>query len=130
MHKEIVQVVTATKDKVEVKFQKTAACSCCRLTHLCKSTEETLLVDNPGLNLATGDKVMLGIDQKKTFLAYLIIFLIPITIFLSGLIILRNKGELLSFLLAFLGVCIYYIITKLILRKQEKKFSLKILGKV
>jgi len=129
MHKEIVQVVTTDKEKVEVKFQKTAACSCCRLTTLCKNTEETLLVDNPGLSLAAGDKVILGIDQKKTFLACLIIFLIPSAIFLSSLIILRNRGEALSFLLALLGVCIYYIITKLILRKQEKKFNLKILGK-
>ena len=130
MHKEIVQVVTVDKEKVGVKFQKTAACSCCRLTNLCKNTVEILLVNNPGLNLTAGDKVILGIDQRKTFLAYLIIFLIPIGIFLSSLIALRSRGEVVSFFLALLGVCIYYVITKLALRKHEKKFSLKILEKL
>ncbi len=130
MLKEIVTITETKDDKVKIKFIKKAACSCCKLTSLCGKGEEELMIDNCGFSLKPGDKIEVGIEEKQNLLASLIVFLLPGVIFLTSLLIFRQQGELVSFFLAIFALCVYYGGAKMLLKKEQKKFSLKILGKL
>ena len=130
MFKEIVNVIEAWNNKVKVKFTKKKMCSCCKLSGVCGMGTEALVLDNHGLALKAGDNIEIGIEEKKTLLASLIMFLIPALLFISSLVFFKNYGEALSFFLAIFVLCIYYIVAKLILKKKGKEFNLKILRKI
>jgi len=105
-------------------------CSCCRLSYLCNHGRETLLIDNNGFSLSEGEDVEISIDEGKSILANIILFLLPGVIFVSMLILLQKYGEVNSFFLALSIVCIYYILTRVILKKYENKFTIKILRRI
>ena len=130
MFREIVSVIEAWNTKVKVKFTKKEMCSCCKLSAVCGMGEEVLVLDNHDLSLGAGDNIEIGIEEKKTILASLIMFLMPALLFVSSLVFFKNYGEALSFSLAISVLCIYYVVAKLILRKKGKEFNLKILRKV
>ena len=130
MFKETVEVVDAWENKVKIKFTKKEMCSCCKLSHICGMGKEQLVIDNCGFSLETGDKIEVGIEEKKIHIAGLIMFLIPGTLFVLSLIVFKKQGEALSFFLAILTLCIYYGGMKLLLRGKDKKFHLKILRKI
>ena len=130
MFKEIVNVLEAWNDKVKVQFTKKEMCSCCKLSDLCGMGTEILTLDNLKFSLKTGDNIEVGIEEKKTLQASLIMFLIPALLFVSSLVFFKNYGEALSFSLAILVLCTYYVIAKFLLRKKSKEFNLKILRKI
>ncbi len=130
MFRETVNVIEAWNNKVKVKFTKKEMCSCCKLSSVCGMGEEVLVLDNHDLSLGTGDNIEIGIEEKKTILASLIMFLMPALLFVSSLVFFKNYGEALSFSLAISVLCIYYVVAKLILKKKGKKFNLKILRKI
>ncbi len=130
MPKEAVEVLEVLGDKVKIKFTKTKMCSCCKYTHFCSSRDEILLVDNPGFSLEPGDKAEVLIDEKKNILANILIFFIPIVVFIIGLLVFKIFGEFFSFLLASILVCVYYVIVKAILKKKGQEFNLTILKKL
>ena len=130
MFKEIVSVIEAWDNKVRVQFIKKEMCSCCKLSAVCGMGTEVIVLDNHGLTLGAGDNIEIGIEEKKTILASLIMFLIPALLFISSLVFFKNYGEVLSFSLAISVLCIYYVVAKLILRKKGKEFNLKILRKI
>ena len=130
MFKEIVNVIEAWNNKVKIKFTKKKMCSCCKLSDICGMGEEVLVLDNNQLTLKAGDNIEIGIEERKTLLASLIMFFMPALLFVSSLIFFKNCGEALSFFLALSMLCIYYMITKVILRKKGKEFNLQILRKI
>ncbi|MFH1504352.1 MAG: SoxR reducing system RseC family protein [Candidatus Omnitrophota bacterium] len=130
MFKEIVEISDVFDNKVKISFTKKQMCSCCSLGHICGRGEEELVIDDWGFSLKKGDKVEIEIDEKKGILANLILFFFPSIILIAGLILFQNKGELLSFVLALLVVCVYYLIVKLILKLKGKDFKLKIIRKI
>ncbi len=130
MFKEIVSVIEAWNNKVKIKFTKKEMCSCCRLSGVCGMGTEVLVLDNDRLTLRAGDNIEIGVEEKKTLLANLIMFLMPALLFVSSLVFFKNYGETLSFSLAILVLCIYYVSVKVLLRKRKKEFNLKILRKL
>ena len=130
MFKEIVSVIEAWNNKVKVQFTKKEMCSCCRLSAVCGVGEEVLVLDNHLLTLKAGDNIEIGIEEKKTLLASLIMFLMPALLFVASLVFFKNYGEALSFFLAISALCIYYVVAKMILKKKSKEFNLKILRKI
>lgn len=130
MLKEIVEVAQVLDDKVKVRFTKNSSCSCCRVSFICHQAQDTLLLDGQGFSLKEGDKIEVEIDERKTMLANLIVFLLPVIIFISSLILFKNYGEAMSFFLAMSSVCIYYVIVKVILKVQGRRFKIRILRKV
>jgi len=130
MFKEIVDVIEVCDNKIKVRFTKKEMCSCCKLSDVCGMSKETLTLENNQLNLAVNDRVEIGIEEKKTLIASLIMFFTPALIFVSSLVFFRSHGELFSFSIALLAICIYYVSVKLMLRKNGKKFNLKILRKI
>ena len=130
MFKEIVSVIEAWDSKVRIKFTKKEMCSCCKLSGICGMGTEALVLENNQLTLKAGDNIEIGIEKKKTLLASLIMFLMPALLFVSSLVFFKNYGEALSFYLAILVLCAYYVVVKLLLRKKSKEFNLKILRKI
>jgi len=130
MYKECVKVEEVSTDRVRIKFEKNKMCSCCRMGGVCAKGEDTLTIDGCGFSLKSGDKIEVGVEEKKTFLAGIAMFLLPAVIFISNLIVFEHKTELVGFSLALGSVCIYYIALKIVLKKHGKKFNLRILRKL
>lgn len=129
--KEIVTVEDIEQNKVKVRFSKNKMCSCCRISFLCgKEGQDQVIIDNPGLSLAKGDKIEVGIERKKPLLASVLLFFLPGIAFVATLVAFRNSGEIISFFLAIGAVIIYFIILKCIMKKKEAYFKLKILKKI
>jgi len=93
MFKEIVEVIDAWENKVKIKFTKKEMCSCCKLSHICGMGKEQIVIDNCGFSLETGDKIEVGIEEKKMHIAGLIMFLIPGTLFVLSMIFFKEQGE-------------------------------------
>jgi len=130
MFKEAVEVVEVSGDKARIKFTKKKMCSCCKFSYVCGKPQEELTLDSQGFSLKKGDRIEIGIDEKKSLLAGLITLFVPSVIFVLSLIAFRKAGELPSFFLAILLVCVYYVVVKLILKSKGKNFELKILRKI
>lgn len=131
MLKETVEVAEIKNSKVAVKFTRQGSCSSCQASHICNvDKQQTLLVDNPGLNLNKGDKVEVGIEEKRNLLAILIALLIPAGLFVAALIVFKSRGEFMSFFLAMLVLFVYYFIVKVNLKNKGKYFKLQILRKL
>lgn len=130
MFKEVVKVVGKQGDKLKIKFEKTAMCSHCRFNSLCSPDEIMTIDDNPSLGLKAGDKIEVGIEESKTFLASLAIFFIPTIIFIITLVLFKNLGVIKSFSLGILFMVLYYIIAKIVLRETQSRLKLRIMSKI
>ncbi|MBU1122784.1 MAG: SoxR reducing system RseC family protein [Candidatus Omnitrophota bacterium] len=132
MLKETVEVIDVTDTTIRVKFQKRPMCSCCKSTHICNvDNQESLVLPNPkNIAVKKGDSIEVGIEEGKNALVLFIIFLIPAVFFLLFLILTRNWSSLASFSVAILGLMLYYLIVKIIMKNKEKKFNFQILRKI
>jgi positive regulator of sigma E activity len=132
MFKEIVEVVEVLEDKVKVRFSKQKMCECCSYSSLCHQgrDEITIPCNNRKVVLKKGDRIEIGIEEKKTIIASFFLFLMPGIIFLSFLVIFRSQQEFISFLLAILAVFAYYLTVKVIMRRKGKYFNLRIIKKI
>lgn len=131
MLKECVEVVGVKGREVKVRFDKKAMCSCCRYSFLCGKGQEDISIENTqGLEIKVGDKIEVGIQEKRSMLAALILFLFPMIIFLICLIVFNNWHQVGAFFIAILSVCVYYLIIRNILKLKGRYFNLKILRKL
>lgn len=129
MHKEIAVVTKVLEDKVLIKVDKQAMCGCCKIASVCDKNQGSFELPNNNLNLTAGDKIEVGVQTSKAISAISLMFILPLTIFVLTLVLSQSKGELFSFLLALLAMCIYYGIVKLFL-KNTRKFNIKFLRKI
>ena len=130
MIKEIVGVVRVDGNKVTVRFERKAACSCCKTAYLCSGTGDRIAVlDSSELELKAGDKIEAGFEEKKSFLASCLTFLFPAVIFLVVSVGLRHMPELLSFFLAILAIFLYYCCLKVFLRRNHY-FDITVIRKI
>jgi positive regulator of sigma E activity len=127
MLKEIGEVIEVDRDKIKVKFNKEKMCSSCCHSFLCKRNDEIIVKNFEKLPLKKGDKIEIAIEGKRFVLANFLIFLIPIFIFLFTLFIFKNLGELKSFLFALIVMASYFLILRVIIKKRELFFNLKII---
>lgn len=131
MHKESVEVVSVKDSRVTVRFNKKSMCDCCRYSSVCGKGQEKICIENTQqLPLKPGDNIEIEIEEKKTVIAALIMFLFPGVVFVSVLLALREWHQAGSFFIAIFAICIYYLLIKVILRKKAKYFNLKILRKL
>jgi positive regulator of sigma E activity len=92
--------------------------------------ETELIMDTLGFSLEKGDKIEVGIEEKKSLIASLITFFFPVIIFISVLLFLKKQGELFSFILAILAVMSYYLTVKVLTKDRKEYFNLKVLRKL
>ncbi|MCF7907649.1 MAG: SoxR reducing system RseC family protein [Candidatus Omnitrophica bacterium] len=130
MDKEVVRVEKVIGDKVRVQFERKVSCSCCRLESVCAQRKGNFDIERRGFSLKAGDKVEVAIDGNKGLLAVVLTFFFPAAVFMASVIIFQDKGELISFFIALVIVCLYYLILKLIVKRFKNKFELKILKKL
>jgi positive regulator of sigma E activity len=129
MHKEVARVEKVTEDKIFIRVDKKTMCGCCRIASVCDKNQGLFEFPNNNLDLSEGDKVEVGVETRKAISAIAIMFILPLTIFVTTLVLLQNRGELSSFLLALSAMFIYYGVVKILL-KNTKRFSIKFLGKI
>ncbi len=130
MFREEVEVVDITSTEVGIKFIKRAMCSCCRFSSLCAKEGEIMHIPKGNFLIKKGDRIEIGIEEKKTLLASIIMFFIPVCVFMFGLFIFRVYGELLSFLFALGITSFYYLIIRGVFKKKSSYFQVRIMKKL
>ncbi|MCF7886937.1 MAG: SoxR reducing system RseC family protein [Candidatus Omnitrophica bacterium] len=126
MHKEIAVVTKVLKDKVFIRVDKKTMCGCCRIASVCNKNQGFFEFPNNNLHLSEGDKVEVGVETGKAISAIFIMFILPLIIFVTTLVLLQARGEWISFLLALSAMFIYYGVVKIFI-KNTKKFNIKLL---
>ncbi len=129
MHKEIAEVVKVTEDKVFLKVEKKAMCSCCRIAPVCSKKQGIFEIAKSSLNLKEKDRVEVGVKSRNILQAIFIMFIFPLSLFVVSTVILQNRGELVSFFLALSVMVLYYVVVKAFLPKT-KKFNIEVLRKI
>jgi positive regulator of sigma E activity len=129
MHKEVARVKKVTKDKIFIQVDKKAMCGCCRIASICDKNQGIFEFPNNNLDLSKDDKIEVGIETPKAISAISIMFVLPLTIFVITLVLLQNKKELISFLLALSAMSIYYGVVKIFI-KNTKQFDIKFLRQI
>lgn len=129
MYKETAEVIQVKDNKILLKVEKKAMCGCCKITSICNKNQGMFEAPANDLSLVKGDRVEIGIETQKALKAILLVFILPLSLFILSLAVFQAQGELLSFFLAISVMVLYYGITKLFLRKT-KKFDLKVLRKI
>jgi positive regulator of sigma E activity len=132
MFREIVEIVEKQNGRLKVRFKKSILCSCCRFNFLCSNSQQSLsLEDDSNLNLRVGDKIEIGIEERKQLLSSLILYLFPAIIFLATLIVSKKfLKELETFFVGIVSIAIYYLLIRIIMKKLKPNLNLKIIRKV
>ncbi len=128
---EIVEVVKTSKDKITVKFLRKPMCANCKLHFVCgKESNDLVDIENTSLVLNKGDKVEIGIEEKKSLLISCLIFLVPVALFVAILVAFNGLGELISFALAVIALFCYYFLMRIITKRVPKYFSISLIRKI
>jgi positive regulator of sigma E activity len=130
MFKETVIVSEVWEDKVKISFVKKQMCSHCKTKSFCGNNEESIVIDSSGFSLHAGDKIEIAIEEKKTILASIIVFLIPAVLFIGCLVSLRQYGESFSFFFSLVVLGVYYLLLRVIMRTKGSYFKINILRKL
>jgi positive regulator of sigma E activity len=130
MFKEIVEVESVYGKSIEISFEKKKSCDCCRIASLCNPRRQSVRIDAGSFSLNKGDRIEVGIEETKVLCASILLFLLPAVFFVGVLAALQGISELVSFFVAFLAVCVYYVLIKLVLRKHAGIFALRIRRKL
>ncbi|MEI8350276.1 MAG: SoxR reducing system RseC family protein [Candidatus Omnitrophota bacterium] len=127
---EVAEVVEANGNAVKIKFTKRPMCSCCNFNTLCKGGEDSLSITNVPFPVQCGDKIEVSVEEKVSLVGSILLFGIPIVIFVTVVLLLKRHSEITSFLAALCTIAFYYAIIKIAVKKKEKYFNLKILRKL
>lgn len=130
MLKEKVTIVYAIGDKLTIGFKRHQMCPSCKISDMCnRQREETLIIEKEN-KFKNGDIIEIGIEGKKVFLINILLFGIPIVVFIIFLAIMSNKGELIAFLTATLFLVFYYVFLRMFLYIKKHYFDFKFLRKL
>jgi len=128
--KEKMMVVRVENDFVVLKSEDEESCHACPLHSICKVDPEryTLKVPKEKWDVEEGDTVVIKTPRAPASRIALVLYTIPLLIFVSILVVSKSFGlsDLFSFLFSLLGLAVYYTITRAVDTKLKKKFSPKI----
>jgi len=130
MFKEVVEIIGKKENKVKVKFKRTSVCSHCKLNFLCSRDSQFIVDDDPSLDLRVGDKIEVGMEEKKSLLVSLIMFFVPALIFIFTLFFFRGQSPFKSFFIAIVFLGLYYLILRIFVIRLTSSFNLKIIRKI
>lgn len=129
MLKKIVKVLETYDHQAKVSFHRGVDCQHCLSKFFCNTNNE-IIVNTDGFEVNKGDNIEVGVESRKNTASILLIFVIPLVIFVSVLFILKSWGEARSFLGAIFLVGIYYLLFKWYLKDKGKDFRLQIIRKL
>lgn len=130
MLKESVEVIETHGMDIKVKFTKRPMCSCCNFNTFCKSGEDTVAIANVPFRLRVGDKVDVGVSEKISAAGSVLLFGMPIIIFVAVILFLKKQPEIFGFCAALSAIAFYYAIVRILVKKREKLFNLTVLRKL
>ncbi|MDR0833484.1 MAG: SoxR reducing system RseC family protein [Candidatus Symbiothrix sp.] len=119
-------------DEIIVDIQRMSACATCESKSMCQSLDsqtQQITLQNGNYNLQVGDTVTVTLQRSVGFYAVLLAFVIPLSVFIAGIIIfvkICRLSEGISALAAFAVVALYYVIIHQLNDKIEKKVSFRI----
>ncbi|MFH1876133.1 MAG: SoxR reducing system RseC family protein [Candidatus Omnitrophota bacterium] len=130
MIQETVEVVDIRDGRATVTFSRKSLCDSCKVSSLCGAGSHEVTIDAGSVSLAKGDTIEVGIEERKTVLASVLVFFIPVVIFIAALVLFQKKGELTSFLVSLLILAVYYIMVMFLVRRMPQKFDVRIIRKL
>jgi len=131
MLKEIVEVAEVWPGEAVVKFTRQPMCLCCKYASFCNTKgNDTTVINSRGFILQKGDRIEIGIEEKRTVFAACFTFLVPVLIFVAALFIFKPLGEGKSFLVAMMILVFYYYFIRFVFRKKSHYFTARILNKL
>jgi positive regulator of sigma E activity len=124
-------VVKATGNgTADVDIITGSACSGCHAKSACSlgNTESRTITVRTSANLQPGDKVTVTMEQSQGFRALAIGYVVPFFVLIAAftLLTISGAGELVSALLSFAALAVYYFIVWVFRSKVEEKFEFKI----
>ena len=100
MIREVGEILEVKQNKIKVHLERKKSCTCCRYSNICSGHNDFFLENRSGIGLEKGDKIEVGVEEKKTFILSLMIFFAPALILIVTLFVFREKPEFLSFFFA------------------------------
>lgn len=129
MVKETAEVIESLSRGITIRFIKHGECSSCAVSGICGVKDNSMYIEKAnGHTFKKGDIIEVEIDEKKTNLASIIVFFIPLVIFILSLFFLRNINEAINFFVSLGIVLVYYFFIRLVLKKKSSYFHIKILN--
>lgn len=119
---------------IEIGVIPPVACSSCELSSSCEisNDEEKLITVNSVDDLYNvGDEVQLIYTDKLSTKAMLIVYIMPLLVLLSALLITRmfSSSELIIGLVMLASLPLYFLLFKVFAKKINKEFAFKIQSK-
>jgi len=131
MIRETAEVIESSAHGITIRFIKHGECSSCAVSGICGTKDNSMYIKQVSSHtFKKGDIIEVGVDEKKTNFASIIVFFIPLVIFILSLFLLRNINEAVNFFVSLGIVSVYYLVMYLALRKKGSYFHIKILGKL
>ena len=131
MVRETAEVIEILPRGITIRFTKHGFCSSCAVSGICAARDNSMYIEQDGGRaFRKGDIIEVGIDEKKTSFASVIVFLIPLVIFVLSLFLLRNINEAINFFISLGIVLVYYLLVRLAIKKKGSYFHIKILKKL
>jgi len=119
-------------DHIQVKIIQTSACSSCSAKNHCYSAdnkEKIIDIYESGSSYKIGEKVEVIGETSMGFTAVTLAYIIPFVILILSLFLamyLTHNNDLVSVLVAFGAMAVYYIILAFNRDKVKKNFSFKL----
>jgi len=130
MIKETAEVIEILPKGIAIRFTKYGSCSSCAVSGICGTKDNSMYIEQDSSHtFRKGDIIEVEIDEKKTNFASVIVFFIPLVIFVLSLFLLRNINEAVNFLISLVIVLVYYFLVRLALKRKGSYFRIRILKK-
>jgi sigma-E factor negative regulatory protein RseC len=128
-------VVQADGVMAKVSVQKRGACEGCTVRGVCETSDDGMEIEalNP-VHAQTGQKVKVSIKAQTYLKGTLVVYGLPLIVFIAGVIIGKHIGEsyvktvssdFVSFIVGFSAFALSFILIKIWSKKAEKKVAYK-----
>ncbi len=107
--KEIGLITKITKNECVVRFDRKAACDSCNMCLRSKDNMYVELVVENTLGAKVGDSVEVEIPDKSVLKASFLVYIVPASAFLIGLVATKNMEDWASISIAIVALVIAYI---------------------
>lgn len=114
--------------KITVEITKGGGCKSCSMHGLCgtSSTPIILTFDTDG-SYKIGDKVIISVETGVKLLSSVIVYLLPLVALFASFLIARSYlPELGAIAVAFIGLCLSFLIVRLLDKKISKKINFQL----
>jgi positive regulator of sigma E activity len=130
MVREIVEVLDVRGNRIAVRFNRKTLCDNCKASSLCGSGTSEVVIEAKEYSLVRGDLIEVGIEERATVFASLLVFCVPVFVFIGALLFFRHAGELASFGIAFAALAVYYVLILSLVRRAPKAFEVRVIRKI